>query len=169
MWMLSCILFVFGALIGIILSTFSLANSSLLLLEYAIILFRKQTKGVQPKHSNNIKVTTNCHPQSLSTIFFLDDLQGQFQVSSRHTRHWRLTRNNWSRGTTKAHLWRKLHQSRSFFPGGNALSFPCVQCHLLVKLWVPPYPDIRWGRPVKTKKGWIITRKKVKKVKPNNK
>jgi len=38
-WMLSCILFVFGALI-----------------EYALILFRKQTKGVQPKRTKNIKL-----------------------------------------------------------------------------------------------------------------
>ena len=54
-WMLSCILFVFGALVGNRLTVPVISISHLICSEYALILMRKQSEAIKPQR-NHVKV-----------------------------------------------------------------------------------------------------------------
>ena len=54
-WMLSCILFVFGALVGNKLTLTGISISHLFCSEYALILMRKQSEAIKPQR-NHVKV-----------------------------------------------------------------------------------------------------------------
>ena len=59
-WMLSCILFVFGALVGQANITKKIFVKKVkifyIISEYAIILMQKQTEAIRPQRSNHVKV-----------------------------------------------------------------------------------------------------------------